>query len=47
MWETYKNVVEHDMGLLKEYSERNPAIEKDGRFGIKGKKKLIRKKNKD
>jgi len=46
MWETYENVAEHDMGLLKDYYERNLAMERDGRFGVKETKKLIRKKNK-
>jgi len=43
-WETYENVAEHDMGLLKDYYRRNPDMEKDGRFEEKEKKKLILKR---
>jgi hypothetical protein len=45
-WEIYKNVAEHDMGLLKDYYERNPMVEKDGRFGKQTKKKILRKRTK-
>ena len=33
MWETYENVLESLLNLLKDYYGKNPAIEKDGRFG--------------
>jgi hypothetical protein len=32
-WETYENVTEHGMELLKEYYARSPGIAKDERFG--------------
>jgi hypothetical protein len=31
-WETYENMVINNPGLLKNYFEKNSAIEKDGRF---------------
>jgi len=34
-WETYENVSESSMDLPKEYYGKNPAIEKDGRYGKK------------
>jgi len=44
-WETYENVAEYDMELLKDYYARNRTVESDGRFcKQKGTKKLIRKK---
>jgi hypothetical protein len=36
-WETYKNIAEHDMGLLREHYKRNPVVETDGRFKDLGK----------
>jgi len=44
-WETYENVAHHDMGLLKNYYERNLAMERDGRFGPNKRRKLIRREN--
>jgi hypothetical protein len=32
-WETYKNVLECLLDLLKDYYSKNPLIERDGRFG--------------
>jgi len=34
-------VAEHEIGLLKEYYERNPGMERDRRFGREERKKLI------
>jgi hypothetical protein len=45
-WETYENVAEHDMRLLENHYEKNPAVGKDGRFGLEGKRKLIWKNKK-
>jgi len=39
-WESYENVAEHNMELLKDFYKRNPGMERDGRF----KKTLSRKK---
>jgi len=44
MWETYENVAEHDMGSLKDYYERNLAMERDGRFGVKERKNSYERK---
>jgi len=43
-WETYENVAEHNMGVLKDYYARNPTVEKDGKFGRKILKKKVRKR---
>jgi len=43
-WETYGNVAEHKMDLLKDFHERNPEMEKDGRYQRKG-KRMIKKKS--
>jgi hypothetical protein len=42
--ETHENVAGHNMELLQDYYKKNPAMEKDGRFGLEKKKKLRRKK---
>jgi hypothetical protein len=42
-WETYENVAEHSMELLKDYYARNPTVERDGRFGKQVRRKKIRK----
>jgi len=44
-WESYENVAESAYELLKEYYEKNPMMEKDGRFG-KGKKEKVKKRKK-
>jgi len=45
-WETNENVAEHDLGLLKDYYDKNPIQEKDGRFAaVKERRKIRRKKN--
>ena len=31
-WETYENVAESSMDLLKDYYGKNPMIERDGRY---------------
>jgi hypothetical protein len=38
-WETYENVTEHNMGLLKQYYERNVGMARDERFGKENKRK--------
>jgi hypothetical protein len=44
-WETYDNVADHEIELLKDYSALNPTVEKGRRFSREnGKKKTIRKK---
>jgi len=35
MWETYENVLECSLDLIKEYYGKNPTIERDGRYGKK------------
>jgi hypothetical protein len=42
-WEEYSNVAESSYELLEEYYGKNPAMEKDSRFGKKPKKKKKRK----
>jgi hypothetical protein len=45
-WETYNNVVDNNAGMLKEYYEKNPAREKDGRFmEVWKRKRKTRKKS--
>jgi hypothetical protein len=45
-WETYENIAEHNMELLKEYYARNLDMARDERFGqkIKGKENKRKKK---
>jgi len=43
-WETYENVAEHNMKLLEEFYERNPEMDRDGRFQRKGKRKTMFRK---
>jgi hypothetical protein len=44
-WESYENVEESADELLEEYYEKNPTVEKDGRF-VRRKEKKKRKKRK-
>jgi len=43
-WETYENVADHNMELLEDSYERNPEMERDGRFQRKGKNKITKRK---
>jgi len=43
-WETYDNVVENNMGLLKDFYARNSEMEKDARFGKQKGKKISKSK---
>jgi len=47
-WETYQNVVEHDVELLRDYYARNPAVERDGRYSKQwsGKKRVKKRSGK-
>jgi hypothetical protein len=49
-WESFDNVSESAMDLLKEFYDKNPTMEKDGRYEkkkVKGKSKGKKRKKKD
>jgi hypothetical protein len=41
MWETYENVLEHSIDLLKDYYGKNSTVERDGRCNKMKCKKIL------